>query len=88
MRQLEGKVLATDGAKPKGKEQPAKYDKAKQGTTLATQPKAYNADADVASGDAKEEKKVREVRVWGSSPGWSMAVCRGKDGVSLFQGAK
>ena len=61
MRQLEGKALATDGAKPKGgKEGPAKYDKAKQGASngLATQAKAYNADAD-AAGVANGEKKVR-----------------------------
>ena len=29
MRQLEGKALAVEGAKPRGKEQPAKYDKTK-----------------------------------------------------------
>lgn len=61
LRQLEGKVLATDGAKPKGKEQPQKYDKSKQGDApaLATAAKAYNADADVAP-VAKEEKKKKK----------------------------
>lgn len=60
MRQLEGKVLATEGAKPRGKEQPAKYDKTKQGAApaLATQAKAYNADADVAT-ESKEDKKKK-----------------------------
>ena len=63
MRQLEGKVLATEGAKPKGKEQPAKYDKTKQGaaTALATQTKAYNTDADVATESKEEKKKVSTV---------------------------
>ena len=60
MRQLEGKVLATEGAKPRGKEQPAKYDKTKQGAApaLASQAKAYNADADVAT-ESKEDKKKK-----------------------------
>eukprot|EP00967_Tisochrysis_lutea_P091209 scaffold130849_cov23-Tisochrysis_lutea.AAC.1 len=50
MRQLEGRTLVTDGAKPRGKEQPTPYDKTKQAGTngLAAVPKAYNADADVA----------------------------------------
>ena len=63
MRQLEGKVLSTEGAKPKGKEQPAKYDKSKQAgaaaPALATQAKAYNADADVATESKEEKKKAR-----------------------------
>lgn len=57
MRQLEGKTLADEGAKPKGKEQPAKYDKTKaavNGAGVAEAPKAYNAAADVAV----PEKKV------------------------------
>lgn len=62
MRQLEGKVLSTEGAKPKGKEQPAKYDKSKQAGSsapaLATQAKAYNVDADVATESKEEKKKV------------------------------
>jgi nucleolar protein 58 len=57
MRQLEGKLLATDGAKPRGKEQPAKYDKSKQaggaGAALAAVPKEYNAAADVAVPEPK-----------------------------------
>lgn len=55
LRQLEGKLLGTEAGNSKGKEQPAKYDKARQGATpaLATAPKAYNADA-----DAPAEKKV------------------------------
>ena len=63
MRQLEGKVLATDGAKAKGgKVEAQKYDKSKQAGAISTQPKAYNADADVAVPDA--EKKVRVVCWW------------------------
>ncbi|GLI64037.1 hypothetical protein VaNZ11_007194 [Volvox africanus] len=69
LRQLEGKLLGTEAGAAKGKEQPAKYDKSRQGAVpaLATQPKAYNpaADvADVANGtlaekkDKKEKKKV------------------------------
>lgn len=34
MRQLEGRQLANEGAKPRGKEQPAKYDKTKVGIIL------------------------------------------------------
>ena len=65
MRQLEGKVLATEGAKPRGKEQPAKYDKTKQGAApaLASQAKAYNADADVAT-ESKEDKKKKVCMCW------------------------
>jgi nucleolar protein 58 len=60
LRQLEGKVLGAEAGKSTGKEQPGKYDKARQGATpaLATAPKAYNADADVAMTDASEKKKV------------------------------
>ena len=48
--------MATDGAKPRGKEQPTPYDKTKQAGAngMAAVPQAYNADADVA---------VPEVRV-------------------------
>ena len=68
MRQLEGRQLAVEGAKPKGKEQPAKYDKTKQGGAngaLAAVPKAYNADADVPAAveAAPEEKKKVSVRI-------------------------
>lgn len=59
MRQLEGRQLAAEGGKPRGKEQPAKYDKTKQGGAngaLPAVPKAYNADADAPK--AEEKKKV------------------------------
>ncbi len=48
LRQLEGKVLASEGARPRGKEQPQRYDKTKQAGTgaLAGVHKAYNAAAD------------------------------------------
>lgn len=60
LRQLEGKVLGGEAGKSTGKEQPAKYDKTKQGSTpgLASAAKSYNADADVAMADASEKKKV------------------------------
>eukprot|EP00195_Chlamydomonas_chlamydogama_P017712 CAMPEP_0202889986 /NCGR_PEP_ID=MMETSP1392-20130828/514_1 /ASSEMBLY_ACC=CAM_ASM_000868 /TAXON_ID=225041 /ORGANISM="Chlamydomonas chlamydogama, Strain SAG 11-48b" /LENGTH=512 /DNA_ID=CAMNT_0049573453 /DNA_START=175 /DNA_END=1713 /DNA_ORIENTATION=+ len=60
LRQLEGKVLAAEGAKPTGKEQPAKYDKSKQGGALATQARAYNAAADVAAPVQEKEKKKKK----------------------------
>ena len=64
LRQLEGKLLATEGAKPKGKEQPGKYDKSKQGAAagVATQARAYNADADAPAPavDGKKEKKEKK----------------------------
>lgn len=51
LRQLEGRTLAADAGKAKGKVQPVSYEAAKQaatGTGLAAGPaKAYNADADV-----------------------------------------
>lgn len=67
MRQLEGKMLATDGAKAKGgKVEAQKYDKSKQlagAAAISTQPKAYNADADVAIPDG--DKKVSLLIVLG-----------------------
>jgi hypothetical protein len=58
LRQLEGRSLATDAGKPRGKAQPVAYEAAKQaagGTGLAPgAAKAYNADADVV-----EPVKVR-----------------------------
>jgi hypothetical protein len=57
MRQLEGKLLATEGAKPRGKEQQAKYDKTKlpgsASGALASVPQSYNAAADVAEPDSE-----------------------------------
>lgn len=59
-------MLGGESGRATGKEQPAKYDKSRQGATpaLASAPKAYNADADVAMTDASADKKVRLV-VWG-----------------------
>jgi hypothetical protein len=62
LRQLEGKTLATEGAKPKVKEQPAKYDKTKQNGSLPSVPKAYNADADVAMPEQPSKKVSRVYR--------------------------
>lgn len=65
LRQLEGKALATDGAKAKGKADFEKYDKSRQaGPTAAMQAglQSYNPDADVvpADGDKKDKKKKRK----------------------------
>lgn len=58
LRQLEGKVLSSEGAGAKGKEQPAKYDKAKaNGDAMATATKAYNADADTVVEKKKKKKR-------------------------------
>ncbi|KAJ9520892.1 hypothetical protein QJQ45_014115 [Haematococcus lacustris] len=76
MRQLEGRLLASEGAKPRGKEQPAKYDKSRlpgatNGTAapapaaaIATVPRAYNPDADVAvtAAPAAAEKKAKKAK--------------------------
>eukprot|EP00798_Chlamydomonas_sp_ICE-L_P014269 gene14269-20243_t len=59
LRQLEGTMLASDGAKSKGKDAIAKYDK-KQGGGLETAPKAYNADADAVAVVGKKEKKEKK----------------------------
>ena len=57
MRQLEGKLLGTESAKPRGKAEPQKYDQARQGpaAALLTETKAYNPDADVTADAGKEE---------------------------------
>ncbi len=52
MRQLEGRSLASDAAKPKGKQQPAAYNAAAAqagggGLLADSGAKAYNAAADV-----------------------------------------
>jgi len=52
LRQLEGRSLATDSAKAKGKQQPSPYNAAAQqagdgGLLAASGAKAYNAAADV-----------------------------------------
>ncbi|EFJ52329.1 hypothetical protein VOLCADRAFT_102990 [Volvox carteri f. nagariensis] len=62
LRQLEGKLLGSEAGTSKGKEQPAKYDKSRQGATptMATQPKAYNPDSDVINGTPAEKKEKKE----------------------------
>lgn len=59
LRQLEGKLLGSESAQPRGKAEPQKYDSARQGAAgaLLSAPKAYNADADVVMEPAKAEKK-------------------------------
>ncbi|BDA41914.1 Nucleolar protein 58 [Coccomyxa sp. Obi] len=64
LRQLEGKLLASDSAKPRaGKGDIPKYDAARQGNAgpaLITAAKAYNPDADVTADAGKEEKKKKK----------------------------
>lgn len=67
LRQLEGKQLAGEAARPRGLPDAEKYDAARQGAASAqlSQHKAYNADGDVASdaGAAKLEKKTKKKKV-------------------------
>lgn len=68
LRQLEGKLLGTESAKPRGQAEPQKYDKARQGpaAALLTETKAYNPDADVTADAGKEEPpKVRPLNFSG-----------------------
>jgi hypothetical protein len=64
LRQLEGRSLASDAGKARGKAQPAPYEAAKQaagGSGLAPgAAKAYNADADVIEPVKKEKKEKKE----------------------------
>lgn len=83
LRQLEGKQLAGEAAKPRGLPGADKYEPARQGgaAALLAAPKAYNADADVApaDGEKKKKKKVgagrRERASWGASLGRLLAPC-------------
>jgi len=62
LRQLEGKLLGSESAQPRGKAEPQKYDAGRQGASgaLLTAPKTYNADADVVMEPAKPEKKNKK----------------------------
>ncbi|KAL3156979.1 Nucleolar protein 58 [Trebouxia sp. C0009 RCD-2024] len=62
LRQLEGKLLGSESAQPRGKAEPQKYDAARQGPSgaLLTAPQAYNADADVVMEPAKPDKKKKK----------------------------
>lgn len=82
LRQLEGKVLGGEAGRSAGKEQPGKYDKSRQSATpaLASAPKAYNADADVAMAEASD-KKVREEGRRTGRGGRGEAAGRGGAGV-------
>jgi len=65
LRQLEGRALGAESGKARGKGETPKYDKSRQGVVgaLATTPKAYNADADVAEASTK-------VGGWAGVGGW------------------
>lgn len=66
LRQLEGKQLGSEAAKPRGLPSVQKYEPLRQGDAgeaLLSQPKAYNADADVALPDAEGKKKKKKVGV-------------------------
>ncbi|KAI8472473.1 MAG: MAR-binding protein [Monoraphidium minutum] len=62
LRQLEGRSQAGESGKPRGKADTPKYDKSRQGAVgaLATTPKAYNPDADVAEAPKSKKKKEKE----------------------------
>mmetsp|Transcript_39855 Transcript_39855/g.48333 ORF Transcript_39855/g.48333 Transcript_39855/m.48333 type:complete len:382 (+) Transcript_39855:1-1146(+) len=61
LRQLEGKAVATAGAKAKGLPDKAAHDSSRsQNAALSLEAKAYNADADVAMEDKKEKKKKKK----------------------------
>ena len=79
LRQLEGKLLGSESAQPRGKAEPQKYDAARQGPAgaLLTAPKAYNADADVVIEPAKAEKK---------KVGMSLAFCTGAKSQCILAG--
>lgn len=63
LRQLEGRQLAAEAAKPRGLPNPEKYDAGRQSgnAAIVSTPQAYNADADVAmNGTDKKEKKKKD----------------------------
>ena len=73
LRQLEGKQLGSESAKPRGLPGAEKYDAAREtggggGATLG-QAKAYNADADVAMEDGEKKKKKKKVGGWTAGRG-------------------
>ena len=66
LRQLEGKMLASDSGVARGKADIARYDPSRQGAAgaaLLTAPKAYNPDADVTADAGKEQKKAKKKKV-------------------------
>ena len=66
LRQLEGKMLASDSGAARGKADIARYDPSRQGAAgaaLLTAPKAYNTDADVTADAGKEQKKAKKKKV-------------------------
>lgn len=64
LRQLEGRALEGEAAKPRGVPGPGVYDPARQGAVpgLLSAPKAYNTDADVVTVVDKKEKKNKKKR--------------------------
>lgn len=76
LRQLEGKMLASDSGVARGKPEIARYDPARQGAAgaaLLTAPKAYNPDADVTADAGKEQKKAKKKKVRTSPDGIALA---------------
>ena len=61
LRQLEGRALEGEAAKPRGVPGPAAYDPKRQGAVpgLVQAPKAYNADADVVVAEPEKKKKKK-----------------------------
>lgn len=82
MRQLEGRSLASDAAKPKGKQQPAAYNAAAaqaggSGLLADSGAKAYNAAADVVpvSYTARRTSYIGAVCFWSSLGCFSSPKC-------------
>ena len=79
LRQLEGKQLGGEAAKPRGLPSAEKYDGGRAtgaaGGALVGQAKGYNAGADVAMADGeKKEKKEKKKKVggWVGVGGWGL----------------
>ena len=59
LRQLEGRALATDGAKPRGKAQPTKYGNG-NGAISANGAASHDAAGDATPAPEKKEKKDKK----------------------------
>jgi nucleolar protein 58 len=65
LRQLEGGVMAADGARVRGQANIPQYNPGRQGTNpaLITEAKGYNPDADVTADAAPSEEKKKKKKV-------------------------
>lgn len=60
LRQLEGRALATDGAKPRGKAQPTKYGNGNGAIAANGSGSAHDASGDATPAPEKKEKKEKK----------------------------